>query len=1214
MLFRSGYEFYCLKGYLKKLFIVLFLTIYFPFLKIAQGQNSSGLNAPYSFQYYSSYEWQNESTLKFSFYAFRPCFSGWSVPSRYFPDTCFLKIFFNKKIVMANILAFRDSSFDIPYSQCSGKKSCSDGSLQTGTNYSIYRYSGTIDFSKQKIRDTLDKLNACLIDIAFAGVYDYNDLIGNFAPASPNDTLFGYLTLNRCFKWKKGDKSPEYKSHYFLGSHNSIDKAGVHQIDFGVFPKKGDSISYHLSQPKKYRDGSSYPFRNPYSLSYYTTSYCPSGGSCLATPKSNPPKGFSLNPKTGVSMHYLQKPLVLKFPVTNNDAYPTFATETRLYKLDSLGKMVHVSSQQRIQYFYYLPVDSNVNRPAFVKDLNYFYNVCEENVDTITFRILDTAAINQTISDTADFKIINDLPGSAFFVTNPGNPQPEIKLAYNPPKNSYLSSPYAFNVYSNEKLCSPNRRYIFRSAEFTVIPKPKFKIQVDTSLCGNLKFKAINLLGSGSYKYQWMVYNSIDTIFQSSKAIDSIILPYSGKWFIGLKVENAQYGCSDVFLDSIMPINAGIKTSISSIAKKVCKGKEVNFQLNINNAVGKVSYQWYKNSMLVSDSTNYVANIIDTFNIKLIVSDLRNCFAKDSLIITPFTEQKTLKIKDTAICYKSSIILFAKPSASTDSLTWLFNSNHNINQIIQNPGDYVIQYTDSHRCSVFDTVTVRQVPDLINKRFNDTILCKGDSVSFKFTQASGVVYDSVSWANNGVKINSNVLSIKVNVSSKNILSVWGNLQNTYCKQSDTINISVFPDSIVFCQIKILDSCLNKNLTEVTVTGAASGVSEVNWDDGESNNFTSSIQHNYMSSGSFKVGICVSDINNCKDTFSETIKILNSPKIDFKINDSIQCLKGNKIILSTFSNPSNLTHQINWDDNSFSKLKGNAQIFHSFDSIPNNETIRNIRVSASINSCKDTATSQVVLYPDAEMKIDINGICLGDSTYLSYSQLNFTSIDQINWFVDNNSASASNIFAHWFSDKQIHLVKLQLKTDKGCESNTIKLIQMIDKPVADFTYTKMGKDANGYLFYFLNQSRNSNKWNWQFDVFDSSEIKNPHFVFSDTGFTLIRLIAINQNICFDTTEQLIPIYDKIEIYFPNVFSPDNNKINDGFGVNSSQLPFIKEFHIKIFNRWGEKVFESDNPNELWNPEKSFLGVYIYKGYYRDVYNILKEFKGVIEIID
>jgi hypothetical protein len=28
---------------------------------------------------------------------------------------------------------------------------------------------------------------------------------------------------------------------------------------------------------------------------------------------------------------------------------------------------------------------------------------------------------------------------------------------------------------------------------------------------------------------------------------------------------------------------------------------------------------------------------------------------------------------------------------------------------------------------------------------------------------------------------------------------------------------------------------------------------------------------------------------------------------------------------------------------------------------------------------------------------------------------------------------------------------------------------------------------------------------------------------------------------------------------------------------------------------------DNPSEFWNPEKSFLGVYIYKGYYRDVYN-------------
>lgn len=1192
----------------KALKIIFLLIVAFCFLSKVSAQNSFGGNAPEAFQYYSSYEWQSTTVVKISFYTFRPCVMANVTSSKKFPDTCFLSIFVNNKRTIRNIEFYRDSIFDHPYGKCSGLQKCLDNSSNSGQNYSVHRYQGIIDFSKAIIKNKLDSLNACLIDIVFMGAYDNKS--GNFIqPTSIEDSLYGYLTLNRCYKWKAGDKSPEYKSHFFLSNYFEIRRAGLHQLDFGTTRYIKDSVAHILSQPKRYRDGANYAFRSPFSLNYYVKSYCPSSSPCPATPKSIPPKGFFLNPNTGVSIHYLQSPLS-----NITEASPGFVIESKLFKDDSSGKKVYVASISRIMEVLQFIGDSNKNRPAYLTGLNYYYNICEEVADTITFRIFDTAAINQTVSDTADFKIINDLPGSAFFVTNPGNSQPEIKLAFNPPKNSYLNSPYAFNVYSNEKLCSPNRRYIFRSAEFTVLPKPRFKIQVDTSLCGNLKFKAINLLGIGSYKYHWMVFNSKDTLLQSVKASDSIILPYPGKWFMRLRVENAQYGCSKVFMDSIMPFNAGIITSISSVSKHVCRGNEVKFKLNMNNAVGNVSYKWYSNSILVSDSTVYVANIFDTSKITLIVSDLRNCTAKDSITITPFTEQKILKIKDTALCYKSSIILFAKPTASTDSLTWLFNSNHNISQIIQTPGDYVVQYIDSHRCSVYDTVSVRQVPDLINKRFNDTSLCKGDSVNFTFTQASGIVYDSVFWTINGAKINANVLSLKVNITSQYILSVWGNSQNTYCNQSDTVHISVFPDSTVFCQIRILDSCLNNNQTEVSLSGAISGASEVNWNDGKSNNFTSSVRHNYLSPGAYKTNVYVSDVNNCKDTFSEFIQILNSPKIDFKINDSLQCLNRNNIILSTSSNPSNLTHQINWGDNSFSTLIGNAQTFHRFDSIPNNETIRNIQVITFINNCKDTANKQVVLYPVAEVKIDVKGICLGDSTQLSYSQLNLSSIGQINWFIDNNSASANNEFVHWFFDKQIHSIKLRVKTDKGCESNTTKLIQMIDKPVADFSYTKMGKDANGYLFYFLNQSRNSNKWNWQFDVFDSSEIKNPHFVFSDTGFSLIRLIVSNQNICFDTTEQLIPIYDKIEIYFPNVFSPDNNKINDGFGINSSQLPFIKEFHIKIFNRWGEKVFESDNPSEFWNPEKSFLGVYIYKGYYRDVYNILKEFKGVFEIIE
>jgi gliding motility-associated-like protein len=62
-----------------------------------------------------------------------------------------------------------------------------------------------------------------------------------------------------------------------------------------------------------------------------------------------------------------------------------------------------------------------------------------------------------------------------------------------------------------------------------------------------------------------------------------------------------------------------------------------------------------------------------------------------------------------------------------------------------------------------------------------------------------------------------------------------------------------------------------------------------------------------------------------------------------------------------------------------------------------------------------------------------------------------------------------------------------------------------------------------------------------------------------------------------TIQVIPDY---ELYIPNAFTPNGDGSNDFFEIFGNKKTWV-EMNIKIFNRWGELVFESSDHNFKWN---------------------------------
>ena len=82
---------------------------------------------------------------------------------------------------------------------------------------------------------------------------------------------------------------------------------------------------------------------------------------------------------------------------------------------------------------------------------------------------------------------------------------------------------------------------------------------------------------------------------------------------------------------------------------------------------------------------------------------------------------------------------------------------------------------------------------------------------------------------------------------------------------------------------------------------------------------------------------------------------------------------------------------------------------------------------------------------------------------------------------------------------------------------------------------------------------------------------------------------SDTVCFDNCPSYI---------LPNIFTPNNDNNNDFFQA-LIPIKYISDIHLSIFNRWGEAVYESTDPEFKWNGEnlesaiKSPSGIYFFK---------------------
>lgn len=190
------------------------------------------------------------------------------------------------------------------------------------------------------------------------------------------------------------------------------------------------------------------------------------------------------------------------------------------------------------------------------------------------------------------------------------------------------------------------------------------------------------------------------------------------------------------------------------------------------------------------------------------------------------------------------------------------------------------------------------------------------------------------------------------------------------------------------------------------------------------------------------------------------------------------------------------------------------------------------------------------------------------------------------FPVNDTLNDINDFDLFYDEVNAYDVEVFIETNDGCLDSVYidDFFEVVPQPTANFEYAPK---PMGYIepdAEFLNSSTNADYYEWYIEQGQpsySDEVNpNASFPVGEIGEYEVTLVAFSDLGCLDSITKVIEVGPEVVLYVPNTFTPD------GDGVNETWRPYIdgidiQNFQLIVFNRWGEVVFESLDPEGSWD---------------------------------
>lgn len=160
--------------------------------------------------------------------------------------------------------------------------------------------------------------------------------------------------------------------------------------------------------------------------------------------------------------------------------------------------------------------------------------------------------------------------------------------------------------------------------------------------------------------------------------------------------------------------------------------------------------------------------------------------------------------------------------------------------------------------------------------------------------------------------------------------------------------------------------------------------------------------------------------------------------------------------------------------------------------------------------------------------------------------------------------------------------LVIESALGCQASITYTVTEPPAVVAEFDHVPVPANIDAPTVTFYNLSENATAYIWDIAGLMTTSEPQLQFTFSDKypGVYPVCLIAIDMHGCADTVCHDVVIDDVLATYVPNAFTPDGDGINDQWWMTSN-IPDMANFQLLVFDRWGQVVFETKDPNVRWN---------------------------------
>ncbi len=464
---------------------------------------------------------------------------------------------------------------------------------------------------------------------------------------------------------------------------------------------------------------------------------------------------------------------------------------------------------------------------------------------------------------------------------------------------------------------------------------------------------------------------------------------------------------------------------------------------------------------------------------------------------------------------------------------------------------YTVTGTDANGCVNTDDIEVTVNPLPIVEAGPDVAICIGDMVTL--TGGGAGIGAGYIWTDGGVD------GVPFSPAATATYTVTGTDING-CISTDDVTVTVNPLPVIDAgpDVAVCDG------DPVTLTASGAGIDGVYlWDGG----ITDGISFTPLATATYTV--TGTDANGCVNTDAAVVTV--NPIPDVNAGPDIAICAGEMVTLT--GSGAGIGAGYLWTGGGIDGVPFTPGVTATY-------TV----TGTDANGCVNTDDVNVTVNPLPLVTFTADELIGCAPLYV-----NFTALEpgaEFEWEFGDGGSGTSDGPGHTFLYAGVYDITLTITSSEGCVSSVTyeNYIDITNTPIAQFSYSPYEIDVMDTRVYFSNSSLHADSYEWSFgDETATSADVDPEHMYPPVGDRnyLVTLTAYNSNGCEDVVEQVINIKDVMIYHIPNAFTPDGDSFNESFKPEFMSGLDIYDYHLMIFNRWGEMVFESFNSDFGWD---------------------------------